>query len=394
MTENLRLTTDADREAFYQLYQYAFNNHDSPQRRQFFMARYQHGWIYGRHEQQQLVSGLYSLPMQVNFHGVTYPMHGIGDVMSAPEYSGRGGAGKLLTAALHDMAAQQVPLSYLAPFSYGYYRQFGYEQTFTHTEQVLPAANLPRLKPTDLSGTITRYGNDGIARINDFYAAQPINQRGGLIRSTWWCHYLTLKHDWSVAIYRNATNQIEGYLIYERQATNFAIQEWTTSTPVAFERLAAFITKHGTTFDTFSYTAPSDDNNLADLAAPEALKIQTTPYMMARIVDLPAFLKRYPFTTTDLAPLRLAITDPVLTQNQGIWTLSITAGTVTLNRVTPTLDGAAAVRLSIQRLTQALFGTRTLTQAWQHGQVTGDMAAIKRLDASLVTTKPALIDYF
>ncbi|WP_318765498.1 GNAT family protein [Lactiplantibacillus carotarum] len=35
MTENYRLTTDADREAFYALYQYAFNNHDTPERRAF-----------------------------------------------------------------------------------------------------------------------------------------------------------------------------------------------------------------------------------------------------------------------------------------------------------------------------------------------------------------------
>ncbi|WP_262338999.1 GNAT family N-acetyltransferase [Lactiplantibacillus plantarum] len=43
MTTDYRLTSDADREAFYQLYQYAFNNHDTPARRRFFMDRYQHG---------------------------------------------------------------------------------------------------------------------------------------------------------------------------------------------------------------------------------------------------------------------------------------------------------------------------------------------------------------
>ncbi|MFC6182356.1 GNAT family N-acetyltransferase [Lactiplantibacillus daowaiensis] len=393
MAENFRLTTASDRDAFYQLYQYAFNNHDTPTRRAFFMDRYQHGWIYGLHANNQLVSGLYSLPMHVNFHGVTYPMNGIGDVMSAPEYSGRGGAGRLLTAALTEMAEKKVTLSYLAPFSFAYYRKFGYEQVFNHTQQRLAARDLPVIKPHDLSGTVTRYDNAGLALVNDFYAAQPVNQRGGLIREDWWQHYLTLKHDWSVAIYHNADHQIEGYLIYERQATNFAIQEWNFSTPAAFERLANFITKHGTTFETFSYEAPSEENGLDLLANPYSLQVQTTPYMMARIVLLQDFLTRYPFTQ-DVAPVRLAITDDVLAQNQGIWELTVTNGNVTCDRVNTTLDGDSDLQLTIQQLTKPLFGTRSLTSAWQHRQITGDLATAKRLDASLVHEKPALIDYF
>lgn len=394
MATDFRLTTPADREAFYQLYQYAFNNHDSPTRRTFFMDRYDHGWIYGLHDHEQLVSGLYSLPMQVNFHGVTYPMHGIGNVMSAPEYAGQGGAGKLINAALNDMVAQHVPLSYLAPFSYPYYRRFGYEHVFDHTHQVIAAADLPKIKPHDLSGTVTRYGNEGLALVNGFYAQQPQNQRGGLIRSAWWLHYLTLKHpDWSVAIYRNAAEQIEGYFVYERQATNFAIQEWTTSTPVAFERLANFVTKHGTIFQTFSYEGPSATSNLDLLADPYPLTVTTTPYMMARIVNLAEFIRRYPFTG-DLAPVRLAVTDLVLPANQGIWELQRQNGRVTLNRVSPEVSGNAELQLSIQQLTKAFFGTRPLTSAWQHGQITGDLAAAKRLDASLVHQRPALIDYF
>lgn len=394
MTENLRLTTDEDREAFYQLYQYAFNRQDTPEHRAFFMDRYQHGWIYGLHDQTKLVSGLYSLPFQINFHGVNYRMNGIGDVMSAPEYSGRGGAGKLLTAALNEMATNHVELSYLAPFSYAYYRKFGYEQTFNHTIQTIAAKDLPRIKPSDFSGTITRYGNDGLTLVNDFYAAQPANQRGGLIRPDWWLNYLQLKHDWSVAIYRNATNNIEGYLIYDRQATNFAIQEWSTSTPVAFERLANFVTKHGTTFETFSYDGPSDGHGLDLLADPYPLTVKTVPYMMARIVLLHDFIKKYPFTGTDLAPIRLAVTDDTLAQNQGIWDLRLIAGKVTLNRLTTDLTKPSALQLSIQQLTKALFGTRSLTSAWQHGQLTGDLSAAQRLDAVLVHEKPALIDYF
>jgi len=214
-----------------------------------------------------------------------------------------------------------------------------------------------------------------------------------MIRSDWWLHYLTLKHAWSVAIYRNADQQIEGYLIYDRQATTFAIQEWAASTPTAQQRLANFVTKHGTTFQTFSYEAPSEAP-LADLLEnPYTVHVTTTPYMMARIVLLHDFLKRYPFTG-DIAPIRLAVTDTTLPANQGIWQLQVTHGQATLNRVTADLTGTSDLQLSIQQLTKALFGARNLASAWHYGQLTGDLAAAQRLDASLVHDKPALIDYF
>lgn len=393
MASTYRLTSDHDREAFYQLYQYAFNNQDSPQRRAFFMDRYQHGWIYGLHDHGQLVSGLYSLPLAVNFHGVTYPMNGIGDVMTAPEYAGQGGAGKLLTAALTEMAANRVPLSYLAPFAYGYYRRFGYEHVFNRSQQVIAATALPRVKISDDSGSVTRYGNEGLALIKHFYAAHPRNHRGGLVRPDWWWHYLTLKHTWSVAIYRNAAQVIEGYLIYDRQATTFAIQDWATSTATAFNRLANFVTKHATTFQQFSYTAPDADNGFALLADPYNLNVHVEPYMMARIVLLHDFLARYPFRQ-DFDSLRLAISDPLLLANQGIWAISRRKGRLTCNRVSAELTGTSDLQLTIQQLTKAVFGTQSLTHALAHGQLSGSQDAAQALDQALVNTPPALLDYF
>jgi predicted acetyltransferase len=90
---------------------------------------------------------LYSLPFAVNFHGVDYPMNGIGDVMSAPEAAGSGGAGELLQASLVAMLQAGVTLAYLAPFSYRYYRQFGYEQVFNHMHYRISTDKMPALHP-------------------------------------------------------------------------------------------------------------------------------------------------------------------------------------------------------------------------------------------------------
>lgn len=166
--------------AFYQLYLTCFNATDSPERRQFFNFRYDHGWIFGKKAHGQFVSGLYSLPFAVNFHGVDYPMNGIGDVMSAPEAAGSGGAGELLQASLETMLQAGVTLAYLAPFSYRYYRQFGYEQVFNHMRYSISTDKIPPLHPQIKSVYVERKKwDEALPLIKPIYATQAQDLAGG-----------------------------------------------------------------------------------------------------------------------------------------------------------------------------------------------------------------------
>lgn len=134
---------------FYDLYLYSFNRQPSQQRKNVLKERYEQSLVYGIMNGKKLGSGLFSIPFEINFHGTNFRMNGIGDVMSAPEFGGRGGASTLLKTALTDMYHNQVTLSYLAPFSFGYYRQFGYEQVFDHTKITVKNNDLPRVSQTD-----------------------------------------------------------------------------------------------------------------------------------------------------------------------------------------------------------------------------------------------------
>ncbi|WP_143801913.1 GNAT family N-acetyltransferase, partial [Oenococcus oeni] len=143
---NKYLLGENEFDKFYDLYLYSFNRQDSSQRKRVFKERYDHSLSYGIMNGSKLGSGLFSIPFEVNFHGVDYKMNGIGDVMSAPEFGGQGGAGKLMNEALFDMYKNHVTLSYLAPFSFGYYRRFGFEQVFDHTQVEIKSESLPRIK--------------------------------------------------------------------------------------------------------------------------------------------------------------------------------------------------------------------------------------------------------
>lgn len=387
-----RLSTTEDQEQFYNLYLYAFGNQDSAARRAFFKPRYEHALTYGIKDGDQLVSGLYSLPFRVNFHGQQYHMNGIGDVMSAPEFSGRGGASTLMRAALTDMYAAGVELSYLAPFSYEYYRRFGYEQVFEHTEYRIASRDLPHFRASDEGGSLVR------GKLADLYQdLKPLNarsnrtQRGGVMRADWWWDYLCLKNNWDAAIYRDATGMPTGYVIYAREGTQLTVKEYVAETAIARQQLLGFIMKHGNTFAELVYEAPDTDFMQDYLPNPYVLQTTVQPYMMARIVHLERFMSKYPVSEDAHADLVFKLTDETVPANDGYWYLRVADGKLAL---TKTDETAAAAQLSIQQFSKLMMGAQSASELAARGQITATPAQAAELDSVRVKQSPSLVDYF
>lgn len=387
---NYRLTAK-DREAFYQLYLFCFNGTDTPERRAFFDYRYDHGWIYGRKRGQKLVSGLYNLPFTINFHGVDYKMNGIGDVMSAPEASGIGGAGSLLQASLEEMLEKGVTLAYLSPFSYAYYRRYGYEQVFNHMVYQISNDKLPACHPSVRSGDVERLTwSEGLPIIQPLYEAQADNMAGGLRRPDWWWHYLQLKRNWDIAVYRSANGKPEGYLAYERNGSTLLVKEVITQTAAAYQHLLEFVAATRNTFRTIAFDDPDPRYRGDLLPEPAYLKAETRPYMMARIVDLSDFLTRYPYQIQELPPVTFSITDTNLAANQGTWRLSVHEGRGTITKIADTLTSP----MTIQALTKAAFGATTLSYLSLTGEAVLPETTVNALDKAFVQTPPMFQDYF
>ncbi|WP_155286321.1 GNAT family N-acetyltransferase [Lacticaseibacillus zhaodongensis] len=388
---NYRLTTTDDQLQFYQLYLYAFNGADTQQRRAFFNPRYEHALTYGIKEDGQLVSGLYSLPFTVNFHGRRYHMNGIGDVMSAPEYSGRGGASQLLRAALQDMDAAGVELSYLAPFSLTFYRRFGYEQVFNHIEYRIASRDFA-LARSAATGTIERGPLSKMApAIKPLYVRSAISQRGGVERPDWWWDYLYLRNRWDAAVYRDASGVAQGYLIYSRESEQLVIKEFVAATNAARQQLLGFVAKHKVTFKELVYDAPDTDLWADYLPNADAVEATIKPYMMARIVNLPAFMRKYPLAAGTQADVTFKLRDDTIAANDGYWRLQVGAGKIELTQVEAT---PAAAQMSIQRLSQILLGAQSATALRARGQIVATAAQAAQLDAVRVKQTPALVDYF
>ena len=385
------LTTSKQRQAFYELYLYAFNKQDDAKRRAFFFYRYDNALTYGIQKEEQLVSALYALPLQVGLKDITYSMYGIGDVMSAPEYSGQGSASTLLRYALTKMNQNKVALSYLAPFSFSYYRQFGYEHVFDKINYTISAKDLKQLQvPKIKTGTLKKGPlNQFIETIQPLHARSSLTKHGGVIRDAKWWHYLTLKNDWDVVVYYDDAKKAQGYLIYERQALTLTIKEFVFETPLAQNALLNFIVKHQNSFETFVYEAPQRDYLGLFCPNPGILNAQIIPYMMARIVNLESFLTKYPFTAA--LDLYFTLSDPVLPENEETWHLKTDTHTTNLTKTTQ----KAQINLTIQQLSQICLGATTATKLANLGLVSvSDKACLAQLDQAFNQATPSLVDYF
>lgn len=74
-----------------------------------------------------VVAGMEAIPFEIYFDGNKVKMTGIGGVASAPEHRRGGNIRGIFRKVFDDMRDEGVVFSHLYPFSYDYYRLYGYE---------------------------------------------------------------------------------------------------------------------------------------------------------------------------------------------------------------------------------------------------------------------------
>ncbi|MHC9533248.1 GNAT family N-acetyltransferase [Dellaglioa sp. L3N] len=374
-------------EDYFDLSIYAFNKKVSPQRKQFFRKLYEHSVNWGSVEAGRVVSGVINTPFMTHFHGTHFKMGGIGYVASYPEFAGQGSIGQLMNLALNDMYADGMTLSYLAPFSYPFYRKFGYEATFDQTIYRMNAKSLPRLKVNPIGHIERRRYSEVKDELKTLYQNNQLSQQGGIERTDWWLTYSAEKHPgWETAIYYNEADEAQGYLVYQREADEFKIVEWVYQTSESWLQLQNFVIKHQSAYEWFSYASPIGQP-FPDLLANPQVEIKTKPYMMARIVNVADFLTRYPYQH-DFEAVVIQVKDTNIAANDGQWQVSRVAGQTSVEKVR---DRAPTLSIDIQNLTRSMMGYRTLKQMEKFGFVSDDIMAF---DRALIKEQPILSDYF
>lgn len=375
---------------YKKLFLYSFNYDDNPQIDVFLKKIFEQSMAYGIKNNHNLIASITNTQFQSNFFGKGFNVGGIGNVMSVPENSKNNSIDLLMEQAFKDMYDRNVTLSYLAPFSYDYYRRFGYEQVFEQTNIKVPFSKTNNIK---------NLPNIQIKRCNFSEAERLIgsiyernNTFGGVKRDSWYWNNRPAWFDKEhLAIALDKSKKVRGYVIYYFQNKNMIIDDFVWESPQAFSSIFHFINKHRSMFEFL--IIKSSNSKLKPIcftSNPSDAITTVVPYMMARIINLSTFITNYPSQKYNLNEMTINISDS-LTWNNHNWKLKINNGRISFMISN---ENKSDISVDIQTLTKAMFGFQSLSDSFMIGEVEGDLNKIKELDSIFINQQARLKESF
>lgn len=344
------------------------------------------GWFDG----DNLVSQVAVYPMKVKVFHQTYDLGGLTGVGTYPEYSNQGLMHKLLEQALKNMRKKGQYICYLYPYSIPYYRRKGWEIISDKISYEIEDYQLPKNK--QVKGDVRRVEFD-CDELKDTYERYAQHTHGAILRDAiaWNEYWLWDSDDITAAIYYNENNEPDGYVIYWLADDVFHIKDMIFKNEEARAGLWNFISAHFSMIDKVVGNIYTDEP-LAFLLEDASITETISPYYMARIVDFPEFIAKYPFKPHPVErEWSFMMSDPIMECNQGAMHLTITKdGKGSAIRI----PGKCADSISIQTMTTMLMGYKRPDYLARIGRITADEATIDMLEDSIEQQTPYISDYF
>ncbi|MEH6994665.1 GNAT family N-acetyltransferase [Neobacillus drentensis] len=351
-----------------------------------------HHTVIGAWEDNSLAAKLHIIPYHINMKDKQWKMGGIAGVATYPEYRRNGYVKKLIITAIERMVQEEQIVSLLHPFDIGFYRKFGWEVFTENKKLFIEKRDLAFLE--NQPGSIKRFAKESHhPDIEAVYAQYSNNYMGMLVRETsWWKN--NIYGEGQIAVYYNKNNEAIGYLLFEVKDRKMEVEEFVALNREARYGLWNFICQHDSMVDKVSILT-SNHELLPFILLQPKVKMEVSPYFMARVVDAEQCLNKYPFNNIT-NKVFLHLEDEYAPWNNGTYLLS--DGEVKVykekqgsNCVQPPKRG---VRLDINSLTALLFGYKRPAELFELGYIQCQETEIEVLEELFPVTKPYFYDFF
>lgn len=397
MSEIRRLGT-AEIDEMLAMSQFAFQYEIAPNELDEARGRARPEEYFGSFIDGKLAAKVGVLPLESYVNGKVVPMGGVCGVATWPEYRRGGLVAELLRHALEVMRADGQLVSYLAPFSFAFYRRYGYEHVIDRMQYTLERADWPTYAAT--GGSVRR--TTDFADVAELYEAYASRFTGTLRRSdAWWQDRVKRAKPGSIAVYRNRDDVPTGYVIYRVKSSELTVYEMVFLDEDARRGLWGFLRNHDSMATKVVLIVPVDDDLPFQSPNPRFTQ-EVTPYFMCRIVDVQAFLRQYAFAPeVGGQALTVQVSDADASWNQAVFTITPAAheGGDNAVRVHPgdaTVDVAdeRCVACDVQTLTAMLFDYKRPTALARMGRLAGQAMAIAAWERAVPSQTPFLYDFF
>jgi predicted acetyltransferase len=320
-----------------------------------------------------------------------HPCGGIAGVASDPAARGRGYAGALIDRSLEVMREKGQFLSLLWPFDQRFYRNYGWDWTGYYRTYKAP---LSLFKSYTESKDVESVKDNISTLFNPLYEKLASQYNGPLVREErMWEGKMSPWDNRNPAAYLyQKDGKAEGYAIVRYTEDKKLIQasEMVATSISAYKGLLGLLHRHAMTVEQVEWRAPMDDP-LWSIIAHWDIETKLIPAAMGRVVDLKAALSaRKPEAGVNGTAI-IEVEDKHASWNAGKWQVSLESGNVEVKRS----DREPGVRLDIQALTQAYWGTPSLEDLlkWERLSVQ-DEEQFKVLCALLPASNVWLYDDF
>jgi len=226
---------------------------------------YKDYYCWGIKQDGKLVSALQITPYTMRMNDYDVSMAGIGGVVTLPESRGNGYVSKLMDKILHESLNQGIEFSVLYPFSYEYYRKFGYEMCFTLNNVTIPIQQFSSYSyPQSIKA---HEPEDSLMPFKEIYESFCENRNFAIVRDdkSWKKLldrdlYKNLEYTY---LYYNNKNKATAYILYKCDynpsiGNTLKIEELCWSEPAGLHGILGFLGKLGSEYQRVEWNMPSD----------------------------------------------------------------------------------------------------------------------------------------
>ncbi len=285
---------------------------------------------------------------------VVVPMGGIGGVASLPASRGKGYAGKCLQFSLEKMRETGHITSMLYPFSWDYYRRFGWEWIGTTRKYKVRSSSLKGDPETEKVRQATEADFPTIQHVYETFAKR---YRGCMVRNEQgWNMLKHRKNRYTVTYIYEHEGQVEGYIVYRGdKEEETEIREFISLTGRAQRALLGLLRRHDMQVKCFTWSAPLDDSFWSQqFHWDHSTTLEAVP--MGRVVDMVKATEAWRPDVTVKGSTVFALQDSHAPWNEGTWRAEFEGGEV---RVKPS-TATPQLTLDIQAFSQVYLGTPNL----------------------------------
>ncbi|MCL2498802.1 MAG: GNAT family N-acetyltransferase [Defluviitaleaceae bacterium] len=255
--------------------------------------------VFAAFENGKMLSALTVNPYVIRMNGHEVKMGGIGAVVTLPEARGRGLIKKINTPVFEAMREEGQVYSFLYPFSFEYYRKFGYEHCYARRNARIPIEQFEKFPyPKQF---VPHEPDDGCEPYARIYETFTRGRNLAVVRDEGnWKWMLNrdpyMKSQFTYLNY-GADGTPNAYLLYEAEKNSLddggnaiKIRELCWTSPEGLYAAFGFFGKMGSEYRAVKWSVPYGLNIQAILPDPYDVEWRINAAGMNRIVDVPAAL--------------------------------------------------------------------------------------------------------